>query len=33
MPASLVGRGFVHVFSTREAPEILKIGYTNREPK
>ncbi|MFG2768940.1 GIY-YIG nuclease family protein [Streptomyces sp. NPDC048350] len=25
-------RGFVYVLSTREAPEMLKIGYTNRDP-
>ncbi|MEU7563418.1 GIY-YIG nuclease family protein [Streptomyces eurythermus] len=24
--------GFVYVLSTREAPEMLKIGYTNRDP-
>ncbi|MEU7154627.1 GIY-YIG nuclease family protein [Streptomyces sp. NPDC045456] len=31
-PASLNGRGFVYVLSTRENPDILKIGYTNRDP-
>ncbi|MEV8362543.1 GIY-YIG nuclease family protein [Streptomyces niveus] len=31
-PAPLNGRGFVYVLSTREAPEMLKIGYTNRDP-
>ncbi len=31
-PAPLAGRGFVYVLSTREAPEMLKIGYTNRDP-
>ncbi|KPI26564.1 helicase containing protein [Actinobacteria bacterium OV320] len=31
-PVSLADRGFVYVLSTREAPEILKIGYTNRDP-
>ncbi|MFS7879108.1 GIY-YIG nuclease family protein [Streptomyces asiaticus] len=31
-PAPLDGRGFVYVLSTREAPEMLKIGYTNRDP-
>lgn len=31
-PASLDGRGFIYVLSTREAPEMLKIGYTNRDP-
>ncbi|MFF8727887.1 GIY-YIG nuclease family protein [Streptomyces sp. NPDC015171] len=30
--ASLDGRGFVYVLSTREAPEMLKIGYTDRDP-
>ncbi|BFO22364.1 hypothetical protein SHKM778_87520 [Streptomyces sp. KM77-8] len=30
--APLAGRGFVYVLSTREAPEMLKIGYTNRDP-
>ncbi|MCN9243230.1 GIY-YIG nuclease family protein [Streptomyces sp. RY43-2] len=30
--APLDGRGFVYVLSTREAPEMLKIGYTNRDP-
>ncbi|MFH9661256.1 GIY-YIG nuclease family protein [Streptomyces sp. NPDC017248] len=31
-PAPLDGRGFVYVLSTREAPEMLKIGYTDRDP-
>ncbi|OQR63109.1 hypothetical protein B6E66_15850 [Streptomyces maremycinicus] len=31
-PTSLAGRGFVYVLSTREAPEMLKIGYTDRDP-
>ncbi len=31
-PASLEGRGFVYVLSNRENPEMLKIGYTNRDP-
>ncbi|MDT9698780.1 GIY-YIG nuclease family protein [Streptomyces sp. P17] len=30
--APLDGRGFVCVLSTRETPEMLKIGYTNRDP-
>ncbi|WP_328872243.1 GIY-YIG nuclease family protein [Streptomyces sp. NBC_00287] len=31
-PTPLDGRGFVYVLSTREAPEMLKIGYTDRDP-
>lgn len=31
-PASLNGRGFVYVLSTRENPDMLKIGYTDRDP-
>ncbi len=31
-PASLDGPGFVHVLSTRENPDLLKIGCTGRDP-
>ncbi|WP_406208662.1 GIY-YIG nuclease family protein [Streptomyces decoyicus] len=31
-PAVLNGRGFVYVLSTRENPDMLKIGYTDRDP-
>lgn len=31
-PLSPDGRGFVYVLSTREEPEMLKIGYTDRDP-